>query len=93
MLFRYGQYWYGNDKIGSTAGELRAPAGSGRYPPVKGWEHWNNGGYAAEPTLECGPPLPSCKAVNVEISGKYLYAIEPHINQSILTSFLLISPK
>ena len=71
MLFsRYGQYWYGNDQIGSDLGELRAPAGSGMFPPPQGWEYWNKG-WVEDPTLECGPPLPSCNAVIMELSGKY----------------------
>merc|ERR1712037_552729 len=40
------------------------------FPPVKGWEYKTGGKWVEDPTLECGPPLPSCKAVNVELSGK-----------------------
>jgi len=70
-IYRYGQYWYAQNKIGSDAGVLRAPAGSGQFPPVKGWEYKTGSmRWVADPTLECGPSLPSCKAVNVELSGK-----------------------
>ena len=72
LFFRYGQYWYGYDQIESDAGELRAPAGSGQFPPMKGWEYKTGGRWVADPTLECGPPLPSCKAVNVELSGTHI---------------------
>ena len=73
VFFRYGQNWYVNDRIGSSGGKIRAPAGIGKFPPVKGWEYWDGKGWVEEPTLECGPPLPSCKAVNVELSGRYLF--------------------
>jgi len=70
FIFRYGQYWYIHDKIGSGGGVLRVQAGSGKVPPSKGWEYKTGARWVSDPTLECGPPLPSCKAVNVELSGK-----------------------
>ena len=73
VFFRYGQYWYVNDRIGVSGGLMRAPAGTGMFPPVKGWEYSDGKGWVADLTLECGPPLPSCKAVNVELSGRYLF--------------------
>ena len=88
--FRFGQYWYENKKIGPDAGKLRAPAGSGKFPPVKGWEYWNSDGWVEDPTLECGPPLPSCNAVNVELSGKILYAFSAISYSSWFFLFFLV---
>ena len=70
--FRQGQYWYANAK---NTERLRAPAGVSKIPPTKGWEYWNSTSWVADPTMECGPPKPACKAVNVEISGKYYIGV------------------
>ena len=71
--FRQGQYWYASAK---NIERLRAPAGVNKFPPSKGWEYWNDtNGWMADPTMKCGPPKPACKAVNVEISGKYFIGV------------------
>ena len=75
FTLRQGHFWYGNYK---NIERLRAPAGVSMFPPTKGWEYWTTANvWVADPTMECGPPKPACKAVNVEILGEH------HIGVSI----------
>ena len=86
--FRQGQYWYANAK---NTERLRAPAGVSKIPPTKGWEYWNSTSWVEDPTMECGPPKPACKAVNVEILGEYyIIPIDYSFRESFL-SFWIIS--
>ena len=70
---RVGDYWQVSDRVGNTAGHLKARAGesSQSTPPRKGWQYWAESNYQHDPKMECGKPSLSCNSIFLTISGKH----------------------